>query len=254
VGETSADLEAEIAGPAWIYPWQLRDGRVLPIAVDELESVHRTRAEMIEARVRAALRDAGPNATALDLACNEGWFSQQLLEWGAARVVAVDVREFNLRRARLLRDHYGIPPERLEFRQADVFDLSAADLGQFDVVLLLGLIYHVENPMGVVRLARACTRGLCVVETQLTRQVDAIVHGNGRAGKLHESAGSFAVVVEQADNTLASTGRVLSLVPNRTALEQMVRMAGFDQVEFATARDDHNPQYVDGDRAAVFAW
>jgi hypothetical protein len=80
------------------------------------------------------------------------------------------------------------------------------------------------------------------------------VHGNGRAGKLHESTGSFAVVVEQADNTLASTGRVLSLVPNRTALEQMVRMAGFANVEFATARPDHNPQYVDGDRAAVFAW
>jgi tRNA (mo5U34)-methyltransferase len=254
VGDPGEDLEAEIAGPAWIYPWQLRDGRVLPIAVNELESVHRTRAEMIEARVRAALRDAGPNATALDLACNEGWFSQRLLDWGAARVVAVDVREFNLRRARLLRDHYGIPAERLEFQQADVFDLDAADLGLYDVVLLLGLIYHVENPMGVIRLARACTRGLCVIETQLTRQVDPIVHGNGRAGKLHESAGSFAVVVEQADNTLASTGRVLSLVPNRTALEQMVRMAGFDDVEFATAHDDHNPQYVDGDRAAVFAW
>jgi 2-polyprenyl-3-methyl-5-hydroxy-6-metoxy-1,4-benzoquinol methylase len=153
VNNPSSELEAEIAGPAWIYPWQLRDGRVLPIAVDELESVHTTRAEMIEARVRAALRDAGPNATALDLACNEGWFSQRLLDWGASRVVAVDVREFNLRRARLLRDHYGIADAQLELRQADVFDLDPADLGQFDVVLLLGLIYHVENPMGVIRLA-----------------------------------------------------------------------------------------------------
>ncbi len=248
------ELEAEIAGPPWIYPWRLRDGRVLPIAVDELESVHRTRAEMIEARVRAALLDAGPDATALDLACNEGWYSQRLLDWGASRVVAIDIREFNLRRARLLRDHYEIPAARLEFRRADVFELDAAELGRYDVVLLLGLIYHVEHPMGVIRLARACTRGLCVVETQLTRQVDPIVHGNGRAGKLHESDGSFAVVVEQADNTLASTGRVLSLVPNRTALEQMMRMAGFANVEFATARDDHNPQYIDGDRAAVFAW
>src|SRR5689334_14112514 len=133
------DLEAEIAGPAWIYPWQLRDGRVLPIAVDELESVHRTRSEMIEARVRAALAEAGPNATALDLACNEGWFSQRLLEWGASRVVGIDIREFNLHRATLLRDHYEIPAERLEFRQADVFELDATDLGRYDVVLLLGL-------------------------------------------------------------------------------------------------------------------
>jgi ubiquinone/menaquinone biosynthesis C-methylase UbiE len=246
-------LEAEIGGPPWIYPWQLRDGRVLPIAVDELASVHQTRAEMIEDRVRAALAAAGPDATALDLACNEGWFSQQLLEWGASRVVGIDIREFNLRRARLLRDHYGIPSDRLEFRQADVFELDPAALGTYDVVLLLGLIYHVENPMGVIRLARACTGGLCVVETQLTRQVEPIVHGNGRTGKFHESEGSFAVVIEQGDNTLASTGKVMSLVPNRAALEQMARMAGFADVEFATARPDHNPQYVDGDRAAIFA-
>jgi hypothetical protein len=30
-------------------------------------------------------------------------------------------------------------------------------------------------------------------------------------------------------------------------------MAGFADVEFAVARDDHNPQYIDGDRAAIFA-
>jgi len=250
---TVEQLEAEIAGPPWIYPWHLRDGRVLPVAVDELESVHRTRAEMIEARVRAALADAGPGATALDLACNEGWFSQRLLEWGAARVVGIDIRDFNLRRARLLRDHYEIPADRLDFRRADVFELDPRVLGEYDVVLLLGLIYHVENPMGVLRLAHACTSRLCVVETQLTRQVDPIVHGNGRANKFHRSEGSFAIVIEQADNTLASTGKVMSLVPNRTALVQMAHMAGFADVEFAVARDDHNPQYVDGDRAVIFA-
>jgi tRNA (mo5U34)-methyltransferase len=249
----SRELEREIEGPPWMYPWRLLDGRELSVPVAELESVHSTRAEMIEARVRAVLAEAGPNATALDLACNEGWFSQRLLEWGAARVVAIDVREHNVRRAALLRDHFGIPAERFEIRQADVFDLDPAALGTFDVVFLLGLIYHVENPMGVIRLARQCTRRLCVIETQLTQQVEPIVHGNGRADELHEAAGSFAVVIEAGDNSLASTGAVLSLVPNRTALVQMAEMAGFETVEFATASDGHNPQYVRGDRGAIFA-
>ena len=120
-------------------------------------------------------------------------------------------------------------------------------------MFVLGLIYHVENPMGVLRLARACTRGLCVVESQLTQQVEPIVHGNGRADELHRADGSFAVVVELGDNALASTGQVLSLVPNRIALEQMARMAGFETVEFAVAHEGHNPQYVRGDRAAIFA-
>jgi hypothetical protein len=140
-------------------------------------------------------------------------------------------------------------------RQADVFELDPAEVGSYDVVFVLGLIYHVENPMGVLRLARACTRGLCVIETQLTQQNTPIVHGNGRADELHEADGSFAVVIEGGGNMLASTGRVLSLVPNRAALVQMANMAGFEHVEFATALESrgHNAQYVRGDRAAIFA-
>jgi hypothetical protein len=208
---------------------------------------------MIESRVRAALTAAGPEATALDLACNEGWFSHRLLEWGAARVVAVDVRQKNLDRAALMRDHYGIAAEAMELRRLDVFAVAPEDLGTFDVVLLLGLIYHVENPMGVLRLARGCTRTLCVVESQLTRQTASIVHGLGQTGQLHESTGSFAIQLERGDNSLASTGRVMSLIPNRVAMAQMAEVAGFAHVEFARAAPDHNPQYVGGDRAVLFA-
>src|SRR6476661_8717518 len=87
-------LDEELKAQPWIYPWRLRDGSEVRVANAELPSIHRTRAEMIESRVRAALTAAGPEATALDLACNEGWFSQRLLEWGAQRVVGLDVREF----------------------------------------------------------------------------------------------------------------------------------------------------------------
>ena len=189
------DLETEISRGPWIYPWRLRDGRELQIAGPELESVHQTRADLIEPRVRAELARADGRGTALDLACNEGWFSHRLLDWGASRVLGLDVRASNIARATCLRDHFEIPPERFELRQADLFDLDPESLGQFDVVLLLGLIYHVENPMGALRLARKCTRGICVVETQLTRQTAPIVHGNGRTAAFHEAAGRLAVVV-----------------------------------------------------------
>jgi tRNA (mo5U34)-methyltransferase len=249
----ATDFEAEIARAPWIYRWRLRDGRELPIASPELPSIHETRAEMIEERVRAQLASLGGRATVLDLACNEGWFSHRALEWGAQRVLALDVRPGNIRRAELLRDHYEIPADRLEFRQADIFALDAARLGQFDVVLLLGLLYHVEDPMGALRLARACTRGLCVIETQVTRQVEPITHGYGRIGELHESEGSLAIMIEKGDNPLASTGRVLSFVPNHAALLQMVHAAGFDDIDVATARDGHNAQYLARDREIIFA-
>ena len=246
-------LEEELKGLPWIYPWRLRDGNEVRVANSELPSIHRTRAELIEPRVRTALAAAGREATALDLACNEGWFSHRLLDWGASRVVGVDIRVKNLQRAAVMRDHFDIPPERLELRQDDVFEIEATELGAYDVVLVLGLIYHVENPMGVLRLARSCTKSLCVIESQLTRQTQPVIHGLGQTGQLHESTGSFAVQLERGDNALASTGRVLGLIPNRTALEQMAHVAGFDVLEFATPHADHNPQYVSGDRAVLFA-
>ena len=41
---------------------------------------------------------------------------------------------------------------------------------------------------------------------------------------------------------LESTGKVMSLVPNRATLVQTAHMAGLADVEFAVARDDHNPR------------
>jgi len=245
--------ERELLGERWIYRWLLKDGSETPVANPELPSIHRTRAELIERNVREVLEASGPNASALDIACNEGWFAHRLRDWGARSVVGIDVRMKNVDRANAMRDYYEVPAADMQFRLADVLELDPAKIGTYDVVLLLGLIYHVENPMGVLRFARACTRRLCVVESQLTRQTEPIVHGLGQTGQLHESPGSFAIQVERGDNSLASTGRVLSLLPNRAAFELMARSAGFSSIEFATPNPGQNPQYVGGDRAVLFA-
>jgi tRNA (mo5U34)-methyltransferase len=256
VESVDAALSDEIEqAPGWMYEWHLADGRVTPVIGPELPDIHRTRLELLEGPVRAALATAGPDATAIDLACNEGWFSHRMLEWGAARVIGVDIRPRVIRRAELMRSHFKISPERLEFRCADVFDLDTNVLGTFDVVLCLGLVYHLENPIGAIRTARKLTRGVCVVESQLTRQHDPIVHGNGRSDQYEKSPASFAALVEAdyQDNMLASAGGVVSLIPNRAALIQAAEAAGFAELELAPPGSSHNRQYVLGDRAVLIA-
>ena len=39
--------------------------------------------------------------------------------------------------------------EGLSFQQGDIHDLDPEALGQFDVVLMLGLLYHLENPIDI---------------------------------------------------------------------------------------------------------
>jgi tRNA (mo5U34)-methyltransferase len=243
------------AGPAWMYPWELGPGVDVPLLHPELPSIHATRVALIQSIVREALRAAGPEARALDLACSEGFFAQRLLGWGAGYVLGLDLRDVNVRRATVVRDHLGLDPERLEFGQADVFELDPDELGTFDVVLLLGLIYHVEDPVGAVRRARALTRTLCVIETQLTRQLAPIEHGWGTTGSVLTAEASFAARVEQdaAENPVASGVGVVSLIPNRAALELVVRAAGFRSCEFLDAAPPLNEQYVVGDRAVAIA-
>lgn len=242
--------------PRWMYPWVLSGEISTPVLNPELSSIHQTRSELIERPVREAIARAGPRARALDLACNEAWFSHRLLEWGAAQVVAVDVRSENIRRAELIRDHFEVSKERLELIEANIYDIAPQELGIFDVVLLLGLVYHVEDPMGLIRRARELTRSVCVIESQLTRQEAPIVHGWGGTDSVEYAPGSFAVRVEHdsSSNLLASAPGVLSLIPNRMALDQMARLAGFRQVFFADPAPHHNPQYVSGDRCVLLAW
>ena len=250
-------LKAEVEqSPPWMYAWQLGAGVVTPVAGPELPDIHRTRAELMETEVRATLSAAGPDATVLDLACNEGWFSHRLLEWGASRVLGVDIRQQLIQRAELIREHFGISRERLEFRCDDVFNLDVSKLGTFDVVLCLGLVYHLENPIGAIRIARALTQGICVIESQLTRQVDPVVHGNGRTDQYEESLASFAALVEtdHESNMLASAGGVVSLIPNRAALVQAAEVSGFAELRLAQPAPGHNRQYVLGDRAVLLAW
>lgn len=246
------ELERE---PNWMYPWSLPGRRELTLLNPELGSVHATRAEMIEPAVREALAHT-PAPTAIDLACSEGWFAHKLLQWGVQRVTGLDIRPQNVRRAELMRDHFGISAQQLELREANLYELPLVAQEQFDVVLLLGLVYHVEDPVGAIRRARALTQRLMIVESQLTRQVDPLVHGWGTSDSTEHAPGSFATRVElDAElNPVASSGGVLSLIPNRVALEQMATVAGFSRTEFVTPSPHHNPQYVRGDRAVMLAW
>ncbi|HEY7830933.1 MAG TPA: hypothetical protein VIC06_10260 [Solirubrobacteraceae bacterium] len=95
-----------------------------------------------------------------------------------------------------------------------------------------------------------------MIESQLTRQTEVIVHGNGQSGQFEEQPASFAALLEtdQESNMLASSGGVVSFIPNRAALGIAVEAAGFTKLEWASPTATHNQQYVLGDRAVLCAW
>ncbi len=81
----------------------------------------------------------------LDIACNSGFWSLECALLGAD-VVGFDARPELIEQANLLKDFVGI--DNVEFRQLNFFDMTPDALGgTFDVVLNLGILYHLPDAL-----------------------------------------------------------------------------------------------------------
>jgi tRNA (mo5U34)-methyltransferase len=79
----------------------------------------------------------------LDIGCNAGFYSLEMKRRGARRVLGVDLDNRYLEQARLAAVVRG---QDIEFRKLSVYDL--ASLGEtFDIVLFLGVLYHLRHPL-----------------------------------------------------------------------------------------------------------
>ena len=95
--------------------------------------------------------------TALDVGCGVGYFSAFLKDLGF-QVTGVDGRAENVAEARSR-----FPDIR--FHVSNVEDPSVAKLGQFDLVLCFGLLYHLENPFAAIRNLYALTAKVLLIES-----------------------------------------------------------------------------------------
>ena len=92
----------------------------------------------------------------LDVGCNAGFYTFELAKRGAS-VLAVDVEPLYLRQARWAARELGLE-DRIEFRQAEVYELAALE-ETFDLVWFMGVFYHLRYPLlGLDILARKARR------------------------------------------------------------------------------------------------
>jgi tRNA (mo5U34)-methyltransferase len=81
--------------------------------------------------------------TVLDIGCNAGFYSIQMKQRGASRVVAIDSDPGYLAQARFAAD---VTRADIEFHQLDVYNVG--DLREkFDVVIFMGVLYHLRHPL-----------------------------------------------------------------------------------------------------------
>ena len=162
--------------------------------------------------------------TVLDIGCNAGFFSQAMKRRGADRVLGIDWDERYLAQARLAADIAGL---EIEFRRLSVYDVGS--LGErFDIVFFLGVFYHLRHPLLALDLIHAhVARDLLVFQTLQRGSV------NVEAVAADYPFGETAVFDAPGFPRMHFIEKSYAhdptnwWVPNRAAVEAMLRSAGF---------------------------
>jgi tRNA (mo5U34)-methyltransferase len=151
------DLAARVAAIRWYHTIDLGRG-IVTSGVDDTP----------QRLARLDLPDSLAGRTVLDVGAWDGFFSFECERRGASRVVASDFYSWHgggwgtkagFELARTARG------SRVEDVDIDVMDLSPDRIGTFDVVLFLGVLYHLRHPLLALERVASVTRTLLILET-----------------------------------------------------------------------------------------
>ncbi len=247
-----AALLQQALSKSWFYPLTLPDGRTLPSTHDgRVDAIHLTRARMLDEFVGTQFPGDRSALGAIDIACHQGWFSLQLARAGFGRVDAIDARSEHVADAQLLARIY--EQDSIRPRQRDVFALNAKDDGLHDLVVMFGLLYHLENPVGALRVARALTRKACVIETQVVPHLGGMVDW-GSYEYVRPLKGCFGII-DEVDEVHAPEASVtgVCLAPSTEGLLWLLRAVGFRDAYVLPVPADGYEQLRHGKRVMVAA-
>jgi len=235
------ELCDRVAGiPFWFHSIDLGMGVVTP--------GHKPR-ELHERELASLRLPDLPGKSVLDIGAWDGFYSFAAERLGAARVVALDHHVWGLDREAKNRykaecEEKGIPQRhpsripglwrfdelpgkrgfdlahavlrsRVEAVVGDLMRVEPESLGQFDVVLYLGVLYHMENPLESLRRVRQLTKAIAIIETE------AVAIGGHHDRPLCEFFPVTAQLLDDPTNFWA---------PNAPALIGLCETAGFGRV------------------------
>jgi tRNA (mo5U34)-methyltransferase len=148
---TDDEVRARVAAvPRWYHSIEVRPGIVTP-GTNEAQTVLALLGLPADCR----------GMRALDLGTRDGFFAFELARRGA-EVVAVDYMAATESGFAVAGELLG---SRVTYLQRNLYELTAAELGTFDIVLFLGMLYHLPDPLGALRVVRNLTRQRMYLET-----------------------------------------------------------------------------------------
>lgn len=218
------DLAAQIGQYFWFHSIDLAEGITTPGI--KSRDIHIKEAAAIFDPIRM------DDVSVIDIGAWNGFYSFEAKCRGASRVLATDHVCWNHDNFRgretfeLARSALGLDIDALDI---EVPDLSVENVGgQFDVVLFLGVFYHLIDPIDGLRRAASLAKEVLVIET----------HTDG------EDIGRPAMIMYPGSELDGDPSNWWG--PNNACMKALLGTMGFARID--------GPRYTNGPRAVYHAW
>jgi SAM-dependent methyltransferase len=212
---TSVKERVETLRP-WHYQFNL-DGVRTPVWREDAINRHPERKRMgFDPLVRVSQMQG---KRVLDLGCNSGWWSLAALNAGAGFVLGIDGRQLHIDQANLVFETEGADPSRYRFELGNIFE---HELGSFDVVLCLGLMYHIAKPLELFELFSRVGASYVLIDT-----VVSLI-----------PVPAFRVQRETLGDPRNAVDYETTLIPSRDAVRFLAAQFGYQCVSLAPNAQD----------------
>lgn len=174
----------------------------------------------------------------LDIGCNAGFWSLHAIEAGCDFVLGVDGRQMHVDQANLVFETKRVDASRYRFLRSNIFDLDLVPFGQFDIVLCLGFLYHINKPIELLERISAVNSDFLLIDTAVDSSPESLLR----------------VVHENLTDPRHAADYELVLWPTRRAVIDMARLFGYQAVALQPEFDDYTglEDFQAGGRRAFF--
>jgi len=244
-------MEERALQKAWFYPFALPSGRKVECHLPpHVAVIHANRLAMVESALKTTFGTDWSQLDCLDVGSNQGFFSVKLAQRGCRKVVGLEARQQNVGDAELIREMYGLT--NLSFQTGDVTKLNPEEWPQFDVTMMLSVLFWLENPIGALRTLKALTRKILIIETLVAPEFKEEIIWYGHIRKpVH---GSFSLLDLTAESqSLIGSLTELSFCPGRQSLTWILEKLGFSSVELVVPPPNAYEQLASGVRIMIVA-
>jgi tRNA (mo5U34)-methyltransferase len=207
------ELEQRIAAfSRWHYRFEFDGGITTPIYRRDHINRHEQRRRYFFDPLIELCGGTLAGRRVLDLGCNAGYWSLAAIEAGADFVLGIDGRSEHVEQAQLVFGAKDVAKARYRFELGNIFEHDFHE--RFDVVLCLGLMYHISRPVELFETIDGVGAELVVIDTE--------VYPSPMSG--------FEVHHVSLANPMTAVDYEIVLYPTRQAVIELARAFGFEIV------------------------